>query len=146
MIQRFGVLTGLSDHTLDNTTAIASVAMGACIIEKHFTLNRNGGGPDDSFSLEPAELQALCRDARTAWSALGQVDYSQQSSEQGNVKFRRSLYFVKDLAAGERITPEAVRSVRPGFGLPPKHLDAVIGKTTTRAIARNTPVSWDALT
>jgi pseudaminic acid synthase len=145
MIERFGVPTGLSDHTLDNTTAIASVAMGACIIEKHFTLDRKGGGPDDSFSLEPAELQALCRDTRTAWSALGQIDYSRQSSEQGNVKFRRSLYFVKDLAAGERITADAVRSVRPGFGLAPKHWDAVIGQTTSRAVARYTPVTWDAL-
>ena len=146
MIERFGVLTGLSDHTLDNTTAIASVAMGACIIEKHFTLDRSGGGPDDSFSLEPSELRALCRDARTAWSAMGQVDYSRQSSEQGNVKFRRSLYFVKDVAAGERITADAVRSVRPGFGLAPKHLDDVIGKTARQAIARHTPVSWALLT
>jgi pseudaminic acid synthase len=97
MIQRFGLVTGLSDHTLDNTTAIASVALGASIIEKHFTLDRSGGGPDDSFSLEPAELAALCHGARTAWEALGQVDYGRKSSEQGNVQFRRSLYFVKDL-------------------------------------------------
>ena len=95
MMKRFGLVTGLSDHTLDNTTAIASVVMGASVIEKHFTLDRSGGGPDDSFSLEPAELAALCRDSKTAWASLGQVDYGRKSSEQGTVKFRRSLYFVK---------------------------------------------------
>ena len=87
MIQRFGLVTGLSDHTLDNATAITSVAMGAYIIEKHFTLDRSGGGPDDSFSLEPVELAALCKDSKTAWAALGQVDYGRKSSEQDNVKF-----------------------------------------------------------
>ncbi|MNF30188.1 Pseudaminic acid synthase [compost metagenome] len=141
MQQRFRLVTGLSDHTLDNTTAIASVALGASVIEKHFTLDRNGGGPDDSFSLEPAELKQLCISARTAWSALGQVDYSRKSSEVGNVKFRRSLYFVKDLQVGETITADAVRSVRPGFGLAPKYLPDVIGKTVTQPILANTPVN-----
>ena len=138
MIERFGLVTGLSDHTLDNTTAIVSVAMGALIIEKHFTLDRNGGGPDDSFSLEPAELAALCRDSKTAWAALGRVDYGRKSSEQGNVKFRRSLYFVKDLKAGDVITEDAVRSVRPGFGLPPKYITKVIGKKVKLDIKANT--------
>lgn len=138
MIERFGLVTGLSDHTLDNTTAIVSVAMGASIIEKHFTLDRNGGGPDDSFSLEPAELAALCRDSKTAWAALGRVDYGRKSSEQGNVKFRRSLYFVKDLKAGDVITEDAVRSVRPGFGLPPKYIAKVIGKKVKLDIKANT--------
>lgn len=141
MIQRYGLVTGLSDHTLDNTTAIASVALGASIIEKHFTLDRNGGGPDDSFSLEPADLAALCRDSTTAWEALGRVDYGRKSSEQGNVKFRRSLYFVKDLKAGDVITPDAVRSVRPGFGLSPKQLPAVIGQTVRVDATKNTPVT-----
>ncbi len=145
LIERFGLVTGLSDHTLDNTTAITSVAMGASIIEKHFTLSRAGGGPDDSFSLEPAELAALCKDSKTAWAALGKVDYGRKSSEQGNVKFRRSLYFVKDLKAGEVITPDAVRSVRPGFGLAPKLLDAVIGKQVRCDIEANTPVKLDAI-
>jgi pseudaminic acid synthase len=140
MIQRFGLVTGLSDHTLDNTTAITSVAMGASIIEKHFTLDRNGGGPDDSFSLEPAELAALCHGAKTAWSALGQVDYGRKSSEQGNVKFRRSLYFVKDMKAGEVITTECVRSVRPGFGLAPKYLGTIIGAKVLENINFGTPV------
>ncbi|WP_231852684.1 pseudaminic acid synthase [Bordetella petrii] len=140
MIQRFGLVTGLSDHTLDNTTAVTSVALGASLIEKHFTLDRSGGGPDDSFSLEPADLAALCRDSRTAWQALGKVDYGRKSSEQGNAQFRRSLYFVKPLQAGETITEDAVRSVRPGFGLPPKQLDDVVGRKVGRDIAANTPV------
>lgn len=138
MMNRFGLVTGLSDHTLDNTTAIASVVMGASVIEKHFTLDRSGGGPDDSFSLEPAELAALCRDSKTAWASLGQVDYGRKSSEQGNVKFRRSLYFVKDLKAGDVITADAVRSVRPGFGLPPKYLDDIIGKKAVSDIKAKT--------
>lgn len=140
MIDRFGLVTGLSDHTLDNTTAIASVALGVSLIEKHFTLSRTGGGPDDSFSLEPPEMAALCRDARTAWSALGAVDYGRKSSEAGSVQFRRSLYFVKDLKAGEVITPDAVRSVRPGYGLPPKMLDDVVGKRVARDVEKNTAV------
>ena len=145
MRERFGVVIGLSDHTLDNTTALASVALGAAIVEKHFTLDRFGGGPDDSFSLEPAELAALCVDTRTAWEAIGRVDYGRKSSEQGNAKFRRSLYFVKPLKAGEIVTADAVRSVRPGFGLAPKHLDQVIGRVLRRDVGFATPVSWDAL-
>ncbi len=145
MIDRFGLVTGLSDHTLDNTTAITSVALGSSIIEKHFTLNRQGGGPDDSFSLEPAELAALCSGARTAWESLGQVDYGRKSSEQGNVKFRRSLYFVKSLNKGEKVTADAVRSVRPGFGLAPKHLDNVLGATLKTSVEYGTAVSWDQL-
>ncbi|MDD3575607.1 MAG: pseudaminic acid synthase [Halothiobacillus sp.] len=145
MIQRFALVTGLSDHTLDNTTAIVSVAMGASIIEKHFTLDRNGGGPDDSFSLEPPELAALCRDSKTAWEALGRIDYGRKSSEQGNVKFRRSLYFVKDLEAGEVITPDAVRSVRPGFGLPPKKIDDIMGRRVRHSVKKNTPVLMELI-
>ncbi len=145
MMQRFGLVTGLSDHTLDNTTAIASVALGASIIEKHFTLDRQGGGPDDSFSLEPKDLNDLCRGAKTAWQALGKVDYGRKSSEQANVQFRRSLYFVNDLQVGDVITPQDVRSVRPGFGLAPKHLDAVIGKKVTRAVRAATPVDWGCI-
>ncbi|KJS70864.1 MAG: N-acetylneuraminate synthase, partial [Pseudomonas sp. BICA1-14] len=147
MMRRFGLVTGLSDHTLDNTTAIASVVLGASIIEKHFTLDRNGGGPDDSFSLEPVELAALCRDSKTAWSSLGKVDYGRKSSEQGNVKFRRSLYFVKSLKAGDIVTCDAVRSVRPGFGVAPKFLNDIVGKRVNFDVEVNTPVtvlSWSA--
>lgn len=140
MAGRFGVVTGLSDHTLDNTTAIAGIAAGAAIIEKHFTLDRTGGGPDDSFSLEPVEFTQLCHGARTAWEAMGKVDYGRKSSEIGNIQFRRSLYFVKDLEAGELITPDVVRSIRPGYGLAPKQLDAILGRRVTRDIAANTAV------
>lgn len=140
MVDRYGLVTGLSDHTLDNTTAVVSVAMGACIIEKHFTLDRKGGGPDDSFSLEPQELAALCQGAKTAWRALGEIDYGRKSSEQSSTKFRRSLYYVKDIPEGQVVTPDAVRSVRPGFGLPPKMLDSIVGKKLRRSVAANTPV------
>lgn len=145
MSQRFGVVTGLSDHTLDNSTAIAAVALGAAIIEKHFTLDRNGGGPDDSFSLEPGELAALCTSTRSAWEALGQVDYGRKSSERQNLKFRRSLYFVKDLKRGERITPDAVKSIRPGFGLAPRELDRLVGATLVADVCRGTPASFDLI-
>ena len=142
MATRFGCVTGLSDHTLDNTIAIASVALGSCIIEKHFTLDRNGGGPDDSFSLEPVGMKQLCDSARTAWHSLGEVDYSHQSSEKANLQFRRSLYFVKDLKAGEVITEDAVRSVRPGYGLAPKYRTQVVGQRLTHDVAKHTPVQW----
>ncbi len=143
MIDRFGLVTGLSDHTLDNTTAIASVVLGASLIEKHFTLDRNGGGPDDSFSLEPADLAALCRDSKTAWAALGRVNYGRKSSEQGNVQFRRSLYFVKDIPEGEVIPADAIRSVRPGYGLAPKYVNEVVGKKARQEIKAFTAVKRD---
>ncbi|MBJ9986102.1 pseudaminic acid synthase [Acinetobacter sp. S40] len=145
MAKSFNVPVGLSDHTLDNTTAITSVALGACLIEKHFTLDRNGGGPDDSFSLEPKELQQLCQGAKTAWQALGHVDYGRKSSEQGNAQFRRSLYFVKDLKAGDIIDESSIRSVRPGFGLPPKFYDKILGKKVTQDVNLNTPVKLEII-
>ena len=145
MIKRFGLVTGLSDHTLDNTTAITSVGMGASIIEKHFTLDRSGGGPDDSFSLEPLEMKALCDGARTAWAALGQVDYGRKASEQGNVKFRRSLYFVNDMKKGDLIKPGDIRSVRPGYGLAPKYLESILGKCLSVDVNKNTAVSWSTI-
>ena len=145
MIERFGLVTGLSDHTLDNTTAITSVALGASIIEKHFTLDRNGGGPDDSFSLEPHELSQLCMGAQTAWESVGKVDYGCKSSEQGNVAFRRSLYIVQDLKAGDVLTDVNVRSVRPGFGLPPKFMDQILGKAVKKDVKRGTALEWKLL-
>jgi len=145
MMTRFGLVTGLSDHTLDNTTAIASVVLGASIIEKHFTLDRNGGGPDDSFSLEPADLADLCHGARTAWKSLGKVDYGRKSSEQENVKFRRSLYIVKDMRAGDVLTSSNIRSVRPGYGLPPKHLESLLGRKISRDLGSGTPMSFEYL-
>lgn len=143
MQNRFGVVTGLSDHTLDNTTAVASVVLGGAIIEKHFTLDRRAGGADDSFSLEPSELKELCCDSKTAWLALGKIDYGRKSSEQGNAKFRRSLYFVKDLKAGDRITTDAIRSVRPGYGLAPKYSDLIVNKNVLHDVKAFTPVRFE---
>lgn len=145
MIDRYGLVTGLSDHTLDNTTAIASIVLGASIVEKHFTLDRSGGGPDDSFSLEPADLEALCRDSKTAKSALGKVDYGRKSSEKGNIQFRRSLYFVESLSKGDTVSPDSVRSVRPGYGIAPKFYNEVLGRKVKRDVEYGVPVSWDDL-
>ncbi|EGM71385.1 pseudaminic acid synthase [Shewanella sp. HN-41] len=136
--QRFDVLSGLSDHTIDNATAVASVALGACLIEKHVTIDRNGGGADDSFSIEPPELAQLCKDAKTAWQAMGKVNYERTEAEKGNVKFRRSLYVVKDIGEGEIFTMENIRSIRPGFGMAPKLLESVIGKKASRFLERGT--------
>lgn len=143
MQARFGVVTGLSDHTLDTATAVASVALGASVIEKHFTLDRNGGGPDDLFSLEPAEFTTLVQEAKVAWAALGDVDYGRKSSESGNAIFRRSLYFVRDLKAGEVITADAIRSVRPGYGLPPKEYDKIVGRPLSSDVSYGMPVTWE---
>ena len=140
MIARFGLVTGLSDHTVGNTTAIASIVLGASIIEKHVTLDRNGGGPDDSFSIEPEELATLCLDCRTAWQAFGQVNYEKKSSELNNNKFRRSIYFVKDMNPGDVITEECIKIVRPGYGLPPKYIDSIKGKMVNKYISKNSPV------
>lgn len=136
--QRFEVLSGLSDHTIDNATAVASVALGACLIEKHVTMDRNGGGADDSFSLEPLELAQLCKDAKTAWQAMGQVNYERTEAEKGNVKFRRSLYVVKDINVGEAFTMNNVRSIRPGFGMAPKFLEDILGKKASRFVEKGT--------
>jgi N-acetylneuraminate synthase len=143
MQRRFGLITGLSDHTVDNTTAIASVALDASILEKHVTLDRNGGGPDDSFSLESKELEGLCTGVQTAWKALGKVDYGRKSSERGNVKFRRSLYFVEDIKAGEIISKEHVKSIRPGYGLKPKNFEKLLGKLAVKDVKKGTAVTWD---
>lgn len=145
MAARYDVIVGLSDHTLDIATAIASVALGASVIEKHVTLDRNGGGADDSFSLEPHELKQLCDGCKTAWSSLGSVDYERKPSEKGNVKFRRSLYFVRALDRGQIITADDIRSVRPGFGAAPKYYDFVIGKRVSVSVSRNTPVDLSIL-
>ena len=145
MAKRFNVLTGLSDHTIDNTTAITSVALGACLIEKHVTLDRNGGGPDDSFSLEEPELKQLCNDSKTAWAATGAVNYERKESEKGNMIFRRSLYAVKDIKAGELFTHENVRSIRPGYGLAPKYLNDVVNTINQNDKKAGTALSDDDL-
>jgi len=145
MQERFNIPVGLSDHTLTNVTAIASVALGACIIEKHVTLDRKGGGPDDSFSLEAEDLCQLCKDVTESWKTLGGIDYGRKSSELGNLKFRRSLYFVNNIRAGETVTEQHVRSIRPGYGMAPKYLNEVVGKIAAKNISRGTPVSLDLL-
>jgi pseudaminic acid synthase len=138
MAKRFNVLTGLSDHTIDNTTAVSSVVLGACLIEKHVTLDRNGGGPDDSFSLEKSDLTQLCIDSKVAWKALGKINYERKESEKDNLIFRRSLYAVMDIKKGDEFTVDNVRSIRPGFGLAPKYLYDVIGKTAKKSIKAGT--------
>ena len=145
MRQKFGVQVGLSDHTLNNVTAISAVALGAVMVEKHVTLDRNGGGPDDSFSLEEDGLRELCSSTKTAWQALGKVNYERTEAEKGNVKFRRSLYYVSGLQEGDIITENDIRSVRPGFGLPPKYYDKLIGSTVTMSVEENSPVTMESV-
>lgn len=142
MAQAFGLPVGLSDHTLGIAVSVAAVSLGACIIEKHFTLARADGGLDSAFSLEPRELAALVEECRTAWAALGTVSYGVEKGEEGNLMFRRSLYVVEDVAAGEPLTEANVRSIRPGLGLPPKHWDAVLGRRARQALAKGTPLDW----
>jgi len=145
MQKKFDLVTGLSDHTIDNTTAITSIALGASIIEKHVTLDRNGGGPDDSFSLEEKEFKSLCSGAKTAWEALGKVDYGVKSSEQENIKFRRSIYFARDLSAGDIITSTDVKVIRPGYGLLPKYMERLIGSRVLVDIKRGSATSLDMI-
>ncbi len=145
MIERFGLVTGLSDHTITNTSALASVALGASIIEKHFTLDRQGGGPDDSFSLEPDDLRSLCTEVRQVWNALGKPDYSLKESEKENVSKRKSIYVIRDIKAGEEITPSVIKTVRPGYGLAPKFYKDVIGMRATKVIKANSALTWDML-
>jgi N-acetylneuraminate synthase len=140
--ETFGVPVGLSDHTLGTAVAVASVALGACIVEKHMTLARADGGPDAAFSLEPREFSTLVQDCRAAYYALGRVHYAPKGCESVSATLRRSLYFVADIDEGELITRNHVRSIRPGFGISPKYLEDVIGSRSTARILRGTPVSW----
>ena len=141
----FGTVVGLSDHTLGIGVSVAAVALGASIIEKHVTLRRADGGPDSAFSLEPPELKALCAACRDAFDARGTVSYGPKRSEIGSLRFRRSLYAVADIAAGEVLTAANVRSIRPGFGLAPKYLPEVLGRVAFRPIKRGTAMSWDLI-
>ncbi len=145
LAQRFGVEAGLSDHTPGTAASVAAVALGACVIEKHFTLARADGGPDAAFSLEPAEFTALVRDCKDAWAALGQPGFERGGVERANAQFRRSLYMVADVAAGELITKANVRSIRPGLGLAPKHLPDVLGKRAVRDLGYGEPLAWDMI-
>jgi len=145
LAHRFGVAVGLSDHTLGTAVATASVALGAVAIEKHFTMRRSDGGPDAGFSLEPHELEALVRDTGTAWAALGEPSYSRKQSESSQVQLRRSLYVVADVRAGEELSVDNLRSIRPGYGLPPKHHGELLGRRVKRDLSRGTPLKWDDL-
>jgi N-acetylneuraminate synthase len=138
----FGVVAGLSDHTPGTACAVAAIAFGACVIEKHFTLSRADGGPDAAFSLEPAEFKRLVEDCRAAWLSLGRVNYERSAAERENLVFRRSLYVVQDIALGEELTSRNVRSIRPGYGLPPRHLPEIIGWRATRPLRRGDPLRW----
>ncbi|NUA25402.1 pseudaminic acid synthase [Cupriavidus basilensis] len=141
----FGCEVGLSDHTMGLGVSVASVAMGATVIEKHFTLDRADGGVDSSFSLEPAEFQALVVETRRAWQGLGGVSYGPTDAEKKSLVFRRSLYITRDLKAGEVLDASSVRAIRPGFGLAPKHLDQVLGRAVKQDVSRGTPLEWDLL-
>lgn len=143
MAGRFDSPIGLSDHTHGSAASVAAIAMGACVIEKHFTLARSDGGPDAAFSLEPAEFSSLVRDCKDAWKALGRAHYDLLGSERANRQFRRSLYVAADVKAGEPLSRANVRSIRPGNGLPPADLDAVLGRPAARDLARGEPLAWD---
>lgn len=139
----FGCHVGLSDHTMGIGVAVASVVLGACIIEKHFTLRRADGGVDSTFSMEPEEMAALVRESRQAHQALGEIHYGPTEVEKKSLQFRRSLYVAQDIKAGELLTPQNVRIVRPGSGLAPKFYDTVIGKRCTRDTLKGTPLTWE---
>lgn len=143
MQDEFNCVTGLSDHTLSNNTALASIALGASIIEKHFTTDRSSGGPDDSFSMEPKDLIDLVNLSKSVFRSLGKVDYGLKSSEIGNVKFRRSLYFLEDLPIGHVISEKDIRSVRPGYGIAPSNLKKIIGKKISRPVGKYEPVKFE---
>lgn len=143
LARRFDVVTGFSDHTPGIAVSIAAVAFGADLIERHVTLNRADGGPDAAFSLEPGELRALVDGCREAFAGRGAADYGPKPSEEGSRVFRRSLYVVENVAAGAELTEKNVRSIRPGFGLAPKHLPEILGKRAARALKRGTPLGWD---
>lgn len=142
---KWGVLSGLSDHSLGTSVAATAVALGACVIEKHVTLDRNDKGPDAAFSLEPQELKELVQQTNTAWTYLGKPGYERKAAEQENIKFRRSIFFVKDLKAGEVLQEQHIRRIRPGFGLAPKYYKELLGKTVTENVSRGTPTSWDLI-
>ncbi|NLG35723.1 MAG: pseudaminic acid synthase [Lentisphaerae bacterium] len=145
LARRFDCIAGLSDHTLGTAVSVAAVALGARVIEKHFTLDRADGDIDSAFSLEPAELAQLVRDTRKAWLAVGRVQFDLSASEQASRKHRRSLYIVQDIKAGEPLTSRNIRSIRPGAGLPPRHLDEILGCTAARDLQKGTPLAWDLI-
>lgn len=145
MKEMFQCQVGLSDHTMGTGVGVASVVLGATVIEKHFTTSRAEGGTDAAFSMEPDEMRSLVIETEQAWKSLGQVQYGPTKAEVPSLKDRRSLYVVQDISAGELLTKENIRAIRPGFGLPPKHLKSVLGKTVKVNIKKGTPLSWELL-
>ena len=145
MRELFGCEVGLSDHTMGVGVSVASVALGATVIEKHFTLNRADGGVDSTFSMEPTEMAQLVVETKRAWQALGGVSYGPTEAEKNSLKHRRTLYVVQDIKAGEVLTKENVRAIRPGLGLPTKYLDVVLGKKLKQDVKRGTGLHWDLL-
>lgn len=141
----FGCQIGLSDHSMGIGVSVAAVALGATIIEKHFTLNRSDGGVDSMFSIEPTEMRQLVIETERAWQALGEVSYGPTEEELKSLVFKRSLYVVSDIIKGETFTSENLTSIRPGFGLPPKFIDILIGGKVSRDICKGTPISWDMI-
>ncbi len=141
----FGVPVGLSDHSLDLPVAVAAVALGACIVEKHFTLSRSVPGPDSQFSLEPDEFKAMVQGIRLTEKALGVIEFGPSRQERASLMFRRSLFIVQDVMAGEKFTRQNVRSIRPGHGLPPKHLQEVLGQRAKVDLERGTPLAWEQI-
>jgi N-acetylneuraminate synthase len=139
--ERFGVLTGLSDHTIGTIVATTSVALGACLIEKHFTLSRADKGPDSEFSIEPNELKQLCQDARLAWQSLGVAGYKTKEAEKTSTKYRRSIYAIQDIKKGEKLSVKNVKRIRPGFGLEPKNWDMVLKSNALVNISRGDPIT-----
>lgn len=138
----FGCEVGLSDHTMGVGVSVASVALGATVIEKHFTLNRADGGVDSAFSMEPSEMAQLVVETGRAWQALGQVSYGPIEAEKKSIQFRRSLYVVQDLKSGDILTKENLRAIRPGLGLPTKYLEQILGKTVRQDVKRGTALNW----
>jgi N-acetylneuraminate synthase len=139
----FGCEVGLSDHTMGLGAAVAAIAYGATVIEKHFTLRRADGGVDSSFSLEPEEMHSLVVETERAWQSLGRVTYGPSEAEKKSLVFRRSIYIAEDLKAGDILTARNLRCVRPGLGLPPKHYDLLLGRRVNRDVRKGTPMSWD---
>jgi pseudaminic acid synthase len=143
MIETFGCSVGLSDHTMGCGVAIASVALGACLIEKHFTISRTDGGVDSAFSMEPHEFRLMRDEVDRASQAIGEITYGGTSAEQASKQFRRSLYIAQDMQAGDVLTKNNLRAIRPGYGMPPSFFDVLIGKAVARNLEAGTPVSWD---
>lgn len=143
--ETFGVEVGLSDHTMGSALSVAAVALGATVVEKHFTVRRSDGGVDSSFSMEPHEFSQMVQDSTNAWKALGSVHYGMTEDEKRSRVFRRSIYIVKDVKEGESLTPENVKIIRPGLGLEPKFIDQVIGKKAKTDLKKGTAVEWNSL-